>query len=246
MLPSLAVSASPCIRGTALIFNRCTAPRTRLYTMQKIVARTVTRCMKKNGRERFLNIHNSSLGAAIDSDVRVSETGPEDLVNYVFQILYDTEDTDEAIRLLLEIIGKRFDVSRAYIFENTDDGKYCDNTYEWCSEGILPEKEMLQHVSYEDLDSYADLFKEDAVFYCRDISKLTSPAQIALFERQHICSTLQCAMMENSSFVGFIGFDECTGNQALDQGRGGNLIENFTDAVHFFCKRNKPRKEIIG
>ena len=96
--------------------------------------------MYEKTAERFLNIHNSSLGAAIDSDVRVSETGPEDLVNYVFQILYDTEDTDEAIRLLLEIIGKRFDVSRAYIFENTDDGKYCDNTYEWCSEGILPEK----------------------------------------------------------------------------------------------------------
>lgn len=196
---------------------------------------------EKNGRERFLNINDSSLGAAIDSDMRAPETVPEDLVNYVFQILYDTDDTDEAIRLLLEIIGKRFDVSRAYIFENTDDGKYCDNTYEWCSEGISPEKEMLQHVSYEDFDSYADLFKESAVFYCRDIYKLTSPAQIALFERQHICSTLQCAMMENSNFVGFIGFDECTGSRLWTKEEVGTL-SRISQMLSTFLQKKRAQE----
>lgn len=174
-------------------------------------------------RSRFSGINHSSLGAAIDSDMRAPETVPEDLVNYVFQILYDTDDTDEAIQLLLEIVGKRFDVSRAYIFENTEDGKFCDNTYEWCNEGIVPEKEMLQNMSYDALDSYADLFREDPIFYCRDIYKLSSEAQIALFEQQNICSTLQCAMMEKNHFVGFIGFDECTGNRLWTKEEVGTL-----------------------
>ena len=64
-----------------------------------------------------------------------------------------------AIQLILEIVGKRFDVSRAYIFENSSDGKYCDNTYEWCNEGIAPEKDNLQHYPYEDVTGYKDLFK---------------------------------------------------------------------------------------
>lgn len=174
-------------------------------------------------KSEFPNINASSLGAAIDSDMRAPETVPEDLVNYVFQILYDTDDTDEAIRLLLEIIGKRFDVSRAYIFENEDEGRYCSNTYEWCNAGISPEKELLQHMSYEELDSYEEIFKENPVFYCRDIYKLSSAAQIALFEQQNIFSTLQCAMMEKNNFVGFIGFDECTGNRLWTKEEVGTL-----------------------
>ncbi|MCQ5130210.1 diguanylate cyclase [Butyricicoccus faecihominis] len=151
----------------------------------------------------------SSIGASIDSDQRTAGL-QGDLVSYVFQILYDTADMECAIQLILEIVGKRFDVSRAYIFENSSDGKYCDNTYEWCNEGIAPEKDNLQHYPYEDVTGYKDLFKDNAIFYCRDVRSLT-PAQAALFEGQGICSTLQCAIRENNQFRGFVGFDECTG-----------------------------------
>lgn len=151
----------------------------------------------------------SSLGAAIDSDSHTAGM-PENLVNYVFQVLYDTRDINNAIQLILEIIGKRFDVSRAYIFENSEDGKFCDNTYEWCNEGIIPQKDNLQHYSYEGLQGYDELFKEDAVFYCRDIRAL-KPAQTALFQEQGIRSTLQCAICDEGRFCGFVGFDECTG-----------------------------------
>lgn len=152
---------------------------------------------------------HSSLGAAIDSDQGILGV-PGDLVNYVFQILYDTSDIDCAIQLILEIVGKRFDVSRAYIFENSDDGKYADNTYEWCNDGIVPEKENLQHFPYEEVECYEDLFKDNSIFYCRDIHSLKE-TQVALFEKQGICSTLQCALREGDAFCGFVGFDECTG-----------------------------------
>lgn len=151
----------------------------------------------------------SSLGAAIDSDQRTSGL-PGDLVNYVFQILYDSSDIGRAIQLILEIVGKRFDVSRAYIFENSDDGKYADNTFEWCNNGIDPQKENLQHFPYEGLEGYEELFHLDSIFYCRDIHSL-KPKQVALFEAQGIRSTLQCAIRDKEEFCGFVGFDECTG-----------------------------------
>lgn len=159
---------------------------------------------KEEGKTGF-----SALGAVIDSDQRAAGL-PGDLVNYVFQVLYDTEDIDRAIQLILEIVGKRFDVSRAYIFENSDDGKFCNNTYEWCNVGIVPQKENLQHFSYEDIGDYQQLFKDNSVFYCRDIQALTQE-QTSLFESQGIRSTLQCAIMEEDIFCGFVGFDECTG-----------------------------------
>lgn len=175
---------------------------------------------KKQGKNQYLLFDKehgstvgdtgySSLGATIDSDLDTSEA-PKDLVNYVFQVLYDTSDIDHVIQLILEIVGKRFDVSRAYIFEDSDDGTYCDNTYEWCNDGIASQKENLQHFPYADVEGYRDLFKDHSVFYCRDIHSLT-PVQTALFESQGICSTLQCAILEGDAFHGFVGFDECTG-----------------------------------
>lgn len=175
------------------------------------------KCWGKNRFARFDagsmaamdRIGYSSLGASIDSDQNTGgKTG--DLVNYVFQILYDTNDIDDAIKTILEIVGRRFDVSRAYVFENSFCGNYADNTYEWCNEGIIPQKEFLQQYPYEKVEGYKDLFRDNSVFYCRDIHSLT-PAQSRLFESQGICSTLQCALYDDKEFCGFIGFDECTG-----------------------------------
>lgn len=151
----------------------------------------------------------SSLRTVIDSDQQPGGT-TENLASYVFKMLYESNDMDQAISLILEIVGKRFDVSRTYIFENSDDGRYCDNTYEWCNEGIIPQKENLQHFSYEDLEEYEELFRENAIFYCRDITALL-PKQKELFASQGIYSTLQCAIREDGIFQGFVGFDECTG-----------------------------------
>nr|WP_241426835.1 GGDEF domain-containing protein [Dysosmobacter acutus] len=151
----------------------------------------------------------SALGAAIDSDQNTGERGGN-LVNYVFQILYDADDIDTAVEAILEIVGRRFDVSRAYVFENSAGGKYTDNTYEWCNEGVTPQKEFLQNYPYENVKGYKELFKDNSIFYCRDVHSLT-PAQAALFESQGVCSTLQCALYNGKEFRGFIGFDECTG-----------------------------------
>lgn len=159
--------------------------------------------------EAVERIGYSSLGAAIDSNQTASGKAG-DLVSYVFQILYDTSDIDKAIAAILEIVGRRFDVSRAYVFENSADGTYTDNTYEWCNEGITPQKEFLQHYPYKNVEGYEELFRDNAVFYCRDIHALT-PLQTALFASQGICSTLQCALYDGKRFRGFIGFDECSG-----------------------------------
>lgn len=184
----------------------------------------------------------SSLGAAIDSD---QNTNGGNLVNYVFQILYDTADIDAAVDAILEIVGRRFDVSRAYVFENSASGEYTDNTHEWCNEGILPQKVLLQHYPYEKVQGYEELFRDNAVFYCRDVHSLT-PAQTALFESQGICSTLQCALYHGKRFCGFIGFDECTGLRMWNKEEIG-MLSLVAQLVTTFLlkKREADRNEQI-
>lgn len=179
----------------------------------------------------------SSLGAAIDSNQALGGRDGN-LVNYVFQILYDAADIDAAVETILEIVGRRFDVSRAYVFENSADGEYTDNTYEWCNEGITPQKESLQHFSYEQVDGYEELFRNNAVFYCRDIHALT-PAQAALFESQGVCATLQCALYNGKVFRGFIGFDECTGLRMWNKEEVGMLALIAQLLTTFLLKKHE-------
>lgn len=151
----------------------------------------------------------SSLGAAIDSQP-TSMGVSRDLITYVFKLLYRMEDLEQAVNMSLEVVGKWFDVSRAYIFETGGNGEYYKNTYEWCNEGIKPEIDNLQHLDVETAGDYRELFGEDSIYYCRDTHALP-PVQRKLFEDQGIHSFLQYALWEKEKFAGFIGFDECTG-----------------------------------
>ena len=141
-----------------------------------------------------------------------SEEAPfyaDNIVSRSFQLLYESENIETAVQAILEMAGQRYNVSRVYIFENSRDGSWCANTFEWCAEGIKPAIDTLRHVSYDSLgQNYLDNFDENGIFYCRDVSELTGP-QRALLQGQGIRSVLQCAVRDRARFAGFVGFDDC-------------------------------------
>ena len=134
------------------------------------------------------------------------------LAEFVFQTLYSANDLSTAISLVLEIIGKHFDVSRVYIFENSPDNQTSSNTFEWCAEGIEPVKDQMQKLPCDLVGDYAANFDSKGVFYCKDVSCL-SDEQREIMESQNIRSLLQCTLKHNGIIRGFVGFDECTGQR---------------------------------
>lgn len=149
------------------------------------------------------------------ASTRIESDDAPNLVTYgiilqAFKMLYEADDLETAIYAILELVGKKYNVSRVYIFENSEDGSYGTNTFEWCNDGIKPEIDNLQRVVYDAcLDgNYGELFNENGVFYCPDISILT-PALYQLMNEQGICSLLQCAIRNDGKFAGYVGFDDC-------------------------------------
>jgi diguanylate cyclase (GGDEF)-like protein/PAS domain S-box-containing protein len=159
----------------------------------------------------------TAISQKIDSDDNMKNLSSR-LVEYVFRILYKSIDIEAAVDSLLEIVGRQFDVSRAYIFENTEDDRYCSNTFEWCNEGVNPEIDNLQMVCYEqDLGgNYLSNFNENGVFYCCDIAELP-PKQYAILKPQGIKAMLQVAIWDGASIFGYVGFDECRNNRMWTQ-----------------------------
>ena len=43
------------------------------------------------------------------------------LYPYIFRLLYSTADVETAVEHILEVVGRTYDVSRVYIFENSPD-----------------------------------------------------------------------------------------------------------------------------
>lgn len=170
----------------------------------------------------------------------INDNNTYNLMSFVIQALYQSENTDQTINMILEIIGKQFDVSRAYIFENSEDNLYSSNTFEWCNEGIDSEIANLQNLSFSKYGNYEQLFSEDSIFYCRDINAL-KPEQKELLSKQGIHSTLQCAILDEDILKGFIGFDECTGLRLWTQ-EEIYILTMVSQLLSIFLQRKKVNK----
>ena len=190
----------------------------------------------------FYMQNNAVSRTKIDSDQNAKELG-DSLTGYVFKVLYEAVDTETAVNLMMEIIGKYFDVSRAYIFENSDDNTYCTNTFEWCNDGIPPEIQNLQHVSFAgDIDSYYKNFDEDDIFCCKNVEEL-SEEQAALLQMQGIKSVLQCAIRDNGKIKGMVGFDECNTRRYWTQEQV-NVLRLVSEVLCIFLFKQRAQSKL--
>jgi len=109
---------------------------------------------------------------------------------------------------ILALIGNHIKVSRIYIFEDTLDGIYTNNSFEWCNEGVIPQLNDLQNIPYEMIPSWKLFFENYGLVYSENISELPQDLRDIL-EPQGIKSIIVYPLYVKGNFFGFIGFDEC-------------------------------------
>jgi hypothetical protein len=201
---------------------------------------------KRDGKHRYAFYRE---GTEISSEFDVlreymdwdAQAGLEEnyLLYDVFRRLYHTNNGDEAIRDIMEMVGREMEVSRVYIFENSPDNKTCSNTYEWCNVGVDPQIESLQNISYEhDIAGYMDAFDEEGI-YC--VNADSAPEQIRqILERQGVKSILQCAIYKDGVFSGFVGFDECSGKRKWTKEQL-ELLKVLAQMLATFLRRERTR-----
>ena len=202
--------------------------------------------VKKQGKNNFMFYDEITLDQKLSSYVsNRAKTKTENMdenmavVDYVFTTLYESKNFDLSMKEVLDIIGEQFDVSRVYVFENSEDNKTTSNTYEWCNTGVTPAIDDLQNLSFQENGNYEQLFGENSIFYCRDIDSLPAK-QKNILSGQGICSTLQCAIYDDDAFIGFIGFDECTGMRIWSQ-KEIDLLTMMSQLISLFLQKKKSR-----
>jgi len=108
----------------------------------------------------------------------------------------------------LQEIGLFVKADRSYIFDYNWDDNICNNTYEWCNEGISAEIDNLQQVPLEMLVDWANNHKNDRPMYVYDVDKLDDASGMKqILAPQGIKSLLTIPMMDDGKCIGFVGFD---------------------------------------
>ena len=159
-------------------------------------------------------------------------------------VSYNTlTDFEEKTTDALQLIGKHLDVSRVYIFEDSPTGLTTSNTYEWCNEGIEPQKDELQELPYDVMPSWKKLLQEKGMVFSEDISDLPQDL-IDILEPQDIKSILVLPLIGRNKQIGFIGFDECSKKRKWRQAEI-ELLRTISNLLSHNFIRQRVQNELV-
>ncbi|MDO4493960.1 MAG: ATP-binding protein [Clostridia bacterium] len=139
----------------------------------------------------------------------ISDLNQEAAIRSFLDILNRRPEDTLSVERQIEEIGKHFEADRAYVFELTADGMYVDNTYEWCAEGVHPEKDNLQKVPVEVIVLWNVEFRKHGAFLLEVNEELAKndPLVYETLAPQNIRRLMAAPFSQGGELVGFFGVD---------------------------------------
>lgn len=136
------------------------------------------------------------------------QTDTEALINEGLRFALAAETPIRSIDILLQYMGQSFSGERAYIFERNSQNSF-DNTFEWCSDQVLPQKNILINIPEQDLNSWVQAFNRNENVLITDIEAIRTadPDVYSLLKPQNIHSLVVSPIMDGRRLIGFYGID---------------------------------------
>lgn len=117
------------------------------------------------------------------------------------------DNFDKDMNEILEKVGRFIDVSRIYVFFN-ENKDTISNTFEWCSELVIPQIDNLQKITYKDAANFQDIISKKGYISSNDVTNMPGDI-IDILKTKHVKSLVAYSLLINNKIVGFIGFNEC-------------------------------------
>ena len=127
------------------------------------------------------------------------QTDTEALINEGLRFALAAETPIRSIDILLQYMGQSFSGERAYIFERNSQNSF-DNTFEWCSDQVLPQKNILINIPEQDLNSWVQAFNRNENVLITDIEAIRTADP-------DVYSLVVSPIMDGRRLIGFYGID---------------------------------------
>ena len=137
------------------------------------------------------------------------------------QVLAEEPNLGRATQRMLELVGTFYQADRAYFFEPDPYVKATwNNTYEWCREGISPQRDNLQGLPQQLVQRWLDFFDRNESVVIADLDELqeSSPDEYQVLSSQGIRRLVAVPVHRKGRLVSFLGVDNprhCMGDDAL-------------------------------
>ncbi|MDL2253462.1 EAL domain-containing protein [Ruminococcaceae bacterium OttesenSCG-928-I18] len=131
------------------------------------------------------------------------------LQSKLISIILEEDNLDKAIDKILQTVGVYFKVNRAYVFLQ-EEGTLFSNRYEWCAEGVAPQKHLFQKVDGV-LDGFYEVLCENEVVMASNAEQLPQNLRERLEggdQQGSIQSLVVMPMKQHERILGFVGFDD--------------------------------------
>lgn len=137
------------------------------------------------------------------------DLGAEKSMMICIQNMTAAESGDQTVKELLEKVCSLYEGDRGYIFEFDYQQGTSTNTYEWCRQGVQPQKARLQYLPLEYSQPWIDIFSNGGDINIGDVqSELDHDSCIyKILAVQDITSLAAVPLLKGEDIVGFIGVD---------------------------------------
>lgn len=135
--------------------------------------------------------------------------GHEDLLSSLAKLAIESTDLVSFQQQLLELLGRRLDVSRCYIFTYRAEDDTVDNTAEWTGPDVTPQQQELQGIPSEAAPWWTARMRRGEDIRFDDIEDITDEGTREVLAPQGILSLLAVPLHIGTRYYGFMGFDEC-------------------------------------
>lgn len=134
-----------------------------------------------------------------------------ELVGFALDVLNDARNTHDAIYLILDQIGRVYDVTNVSILECDKERTRLGLTYYWDERYSCSRTEEYRGIGYDNYPGYEACFDRDGIYVINDMKELgeDQPGLNRTFaEKSGIQSILQCAIYEEGVLKGCISLHD--------------------------------------
>jgi len=118
------------------------------------------------------------------------------------------DQVDRTIDQSLASLGVFMKADRAYLFRYDFDTCICQNTHEWCADGIQPEIQNLQSIPFADIPEWVNTHLEGRALVIPSVRKLPDEDRVKqILLPQGIQSMIAIPLNDGKECLGFVGLD---------------------------------------
>ena len=157
------------------------------------------------------------------------------------------DKVEEAIQNSLKELAEFVGSDRAYIFDYDIVDHTMTNTFEWCTEGIIPEINNLKKIPLDEFPYFYENHQKGDELCINDVSVLTENNYGRLragLEVQGIKSHISIPMMTSDKLIGFVGFDSMKQKHFYND-KEKKLLEVFSQMLVNITERKRSESFLV-